>query len=220
MARSHSYCRHDSRHSCTCLHQLLDISIWCTILHYHWSWTSIWICSMTTINGTTRLQRNKNNIIPSNSQWNSRTIPSPTEVIHEGMSQSHHVDRFTSFDFARHPYHTKGRSTLYCSRASVWYNTTITWFDDRISETNTSDISNYVTKLKLIMQQLKAIPPRSTANRKQWLTYLYSCICMTQCHTQTITITIWWIIYSYQTYRQKFYNSEEQSRRSSVYWQT
>ena len=43
------------------------------------------------------------------------------------------------------------------------------YFDDRISETNTSDICNYVTKFKLIMQQLKAIPPRSTANRKTYV---------------------------------------------------
>ena len=52
--------------------------------------------------------------------------------------------------------HTTLKEDLHCTTAELVY--TITWFDDRISETNTSDISNYVTKLKLIMQQLKAIP--------------------------------------------------------------
>ena len=32
--------------------------------------------------------------------------------------------------------------------------------------TDTTDLSSYVTNLKSIMQQLKAIPPRATANRK------------------------------------------------------
>ena len=68
-----------------------------------------------------------NNII-SNSQWNSRMISSPTKVIYQGISQSHHVDRFTSTEFARYLYHTKRRFTLYYCRASVWYNTTITWW--------------------------------------------------------------------------------------------
>ena len=44
------------------------------------------------------------------------------------------------------------------------------YFDDSISDTNTSDISNYVTKLKLIMQHFKAIPLRPTANRKTYVT--------------------------------------------------
>lgn len=65
------------------------------------------------------------------------------------------------------------KEDLHCTTAELVYGTTLRlpgeYFDDSISKTNTSDISNYMTKLKLIMQQLKAIPPRSTANRKTYM---------------------------------------------------
>ena len=65
--------------------------------------------------------------------------------------------------------HTTLKEDLHCTAAELVYGITIRlpgeYFDGSISETNTSDISNYVTKFKLIMQQLKAIPTRSTANR-------------------------------------------------------
>ena len=69
--------------------------------------------------------------------------------------------------------HTTLKEDLHCTTAELVYGTTLRlpdeYFDDRISETNTSDISNYVTNLKFIMQQLKANPTRSTANRKTYV---------------------------------------------------
>ena len=43
------------------------------------------------------------------------------------------------------------------------------YFDDSVSDTNTSDISSYVTKLKLVMRHLKPTPPRPTANIKTYV---------------------------------------------------
>ena len=65
------------------------------------------------------------------------------------------------------------KEDLHCTTAELVYGTTLRlpgeYFDDSISNTNTSDIPNYVTKLKSIMQHLKATPPRSTANRKTYV---------------------------------------------------
>ena len=65
------------------------------------------------------------------------------------------------------------KEDLHCTIAELVYGTTPRlpgeYFDDSISNTNTFDIPNYVTKLKLIMQHLKATPPRSTANRKTYV---------------------------------------------------
>ena len=65
------------------------------------------------------------------------------------------------------------KEDLHCTIAELVYGTTLRlpgeYFDDSISNTNTSDIPNYVTKLKSIMQHLKATPPKSTANRKTYV---------------------------------------------------
>ena len=72
------------------------------------------------------------------------------------------------------------KEDLHCTAAELVYGTTLRLpgecFDDSISDTNNSDISNYVTKLKLIMQHLKATPPRPTANRKTYVNNdLFTC---------------------------------------------
>ena len=65
--------------------------------------------------------------------------------------------------------HTSLKEDLHCAAAELVYGTTLRFlgehFVDSITYANISDISRYVTKLKLIMQHLKAIPMRSTANR-------------------------------------------------------
>ena len=64
------------------------------------------------------------------------------------------------------------KEDLHCTTAELVYGTTLRlpgeYFDDSISDTNTN-ISNYVTKLKLVMQHLKATSPRPTANRKTYV---------------------------------------------------
>ena len=73
----------------------------------------------------------------------------PTEVIYQGMSQSHQVDRFPPTDFARYPYTLK--EDLHCTAAELVYGTTLQlpgeYFHDSICGTNTYDLSNYETKL-------------------------------------------------------------------------
>ena len=65
------------------------------------------------------------------------------------------------------------KEDLHCTAVELVYGTTLQlpgdYFDDSISDTNTSDISNYMAKLKLIMQHLKATPPRSMAYRKTYV---------------------------------------------------
>ena len=86
------------------------------------------------------------------------------------MSQSHHLDRFTSTDFTRYSYCTERRFTLYDSRALV-YSTTLRlpgeYLDDRLRDS--ADPSNYVGKLKSIMHHLKAIPPRPAINKQTYM---------------------------------------------------
>ena len=78
-----------------------------------------------------------------------------TEVIQQGMSQFHHLDRFTSTDFIRYSY-----KDLHCTTAELVYGTTLRlpgeYFDDSLSIF--AHPSNYIGKLKSIMYHLKPIP--------------------------------------------------------------
>ena len=64
------------------------------------------------------------------------------------------------------------KEDLHCTAAELVYSITLRlpgeYFEPSISDTNT-DISNYVTKLKLVMQHLKATPLRPRANRKTYV---------------------------------------------------
>ena len=69
--------------------------------------------------------------------------------------------------------HTTLKEDLNCTAAELVYDTTLRlpgkYFDNSKSDTNTSNLSNYATKLKLIKQHLKVIPPRSTVIRKTYV---------------------------------------------------
>lgn len=64
------------------------------------------------------------------------------------------------------------KEDLHCTAAELVYGTTLRipgeYFNDTKTDT-TDDPSNYVTNLKSIMQQLKATPPRATANRQTYV---------------------------------------------------
>ena len=64
------------------------------------------------------------------------------------------------------------KEDLHCTAAELVYRTTLRipgeYFNDTKTDT-TDDPSNYVTNLKSIMQQLKATPPRATANRQTYV---------------------------------------------------